>query len=161
MLRLMGSGRFRRMSLVILGWMLADWSTGARGQEGAPSLPLTIDLPRAVVPSSDPYSGLLERLRMMEQRLDRLTTHNETLMRENATLAERVQGLARQVSEPSRPGGMTPERHGAASSGVPAAGEDGTGPSDAAGSGAGGGSQRASPGSAGGGARTSGGGDPT
>jgi phosphate-selective porin OprO/OprP len=133
------------MSLLMLGAMLAYCSAGARGQEGSPWLPRSTDLPRAVAPSSDPNQEMLQRLRMMEQRLDRVATHNDILMRENATLAERVQDLARQVSDPAR--------QGTASSGAPAAGEDGTGAPGAAGS--------ASPGSAGGGARTSGGGDPT
>src|SRR5438477_519574 len=109
------ASRFRWMSWVILAWVLADWSAGARGQEGAPSLPPTTNVSRAVAPSLDPHPELLERLRVMEQRLDRVATRNEILMRENATLAERVQDLARKVSDPARQGGMTPEKYGTAS----------------------------------------------
>jgi hypothetical protein len=33
---IMDSGKFRRMSVVILGSMLADWPAGTTGQEGSP-----------------------------------------------------------------------------------------------------------------------------
>src|SRR5437667_3466 len=105
MSRMTESGRLRWTSLLLLGWMFADCSSRARGQEGSPWLPRATDLPRAVAPPSDPHQELLQRLRMMEQRLDRVANHNEILMRENATLAQRLQDLARQVGDPARQGG--------------------------------------------------------
>ena len=80
---IMDSRKFRWMSVVILGWMLAHWPAGATGQEGsAPVPPITDPPPRAVAPSSDAHQELLDRLRKMEQRLDQVTKQNEELSRE-------------------------------------------------------------------------------
>src|SRR4051794_8437692 len=91
------SGRFRWMSLVPLGWVLAAWPAVARGQEGNPLPPLTAP-PRVVPPALS--QELLERLGKMEERLDRLTKQNEGLLRENRVLAERVEAPFHQISTP-------------------------------------------------------------
>ena len=83
MMCIMDSGKFRWMSVVILGSMLADWPAGATGEEGSPPVPpITDPPPRAVAPSSDAHQELLDRLRKMEQRLDQVTKQNEELSRE-------------------------------------------------------------------------------
>lgn len=82
MTRIIDSGRFRWISMVILGWTLAGWYAGAVAQEGSPSVPSANALPRAVVSPSDAQQELLDRLRKMEQRLDQVTKQNEELSRE-------------------------------------------------------------------------------
>ena len=82
MMRIIDSGRLRWISMVILGWMLADWPAGAMGQEGSPPVPPADALPRAAVSPSDAHQELLDRLLKMEQRLDQVTKRNEELSRE-------------------------------------------------------------------------------
>jgi phosphate-selective porin OprO/OprP len=138
MMRILESGRFRWMSLVILGGVLADWPAVALGQEGSASVPPNSNPRPAVAPAPDAYRELLDRLGKMEQRLDQVTKQNEDLSRENKGLGDQVQDLSRQIRDPGRQGGVT------------GAGVDGTG---MPGSGEG-------PPTAGGGSKTSGG-DPT
>ena len=82
MMRIIGPGRMRWISPVILGWTLAGWCAGAMGQEGPPSVPPVDPLPRSAALPSDPQQELLDRLLKMEQRLDRVTKRNEELSRE-------------------------------------------------------------------------------
>src|SRR5262249_31813995 len=82
MMRIIGPGRIRWISLVILGWTLAGRSAGAMGQEGSPPVPTGDPLPREAVSPSDPQRELLDRLRRMEERLNQVTKQNEELSRE-------------------------------------------------------------------------------
>lgn len=88
-MRILKSGRFRWMWGVTLSWLFAFWSAGAQGQTSVPPIP---DPPGQVAPSSDTHKDLLDHLRQMEQRLDRLTKQNEDLARANKSLAEQVAG---------------------------------------------------------------------
>jgi len=125
-MRLIESGRFRWMSVVTLGWVLACWPAGAMGQPASPSLPPATDLPQPVAPSSGAYHELLDRLTKMEQRLDRVTKQNEDLARTNRTLSEQVHDLSGQSTNPARQGGTTGDIAGTASSGMNGAGDDST-----------------------------------
>jgi hypothetical protein len=81
---------------VILGGLLAAWPAGAVGQEGAPLPPIT-DSPWEVTASSSAPREVLDRLRKLEQCLDRVTKQNEDLARENKTLAEQFRDLSLHV----------------------------------------------------------------
>ena len=154
-MRIMESGRFRWMSLVILGGMLAGWPAGALGQEGSAAVPPTTNPRPEAAPSSDAYRELLDRLSKMEQRLDQVTKQNGDLSRENKGLAEQVHELSRQISIPGRQGEVTGARVDGA--GVPgSAGAESMGGARVAGRG----SEVERPPTAGGGSKTSGG-DPT
>jgi phosphate-selective porin OprO and OprP len=140
----MGTGEFRWMSTIVLGWMVAAWPAGAMGQgqgqgqerEGLPPVTSVIAPPGVVAPSSDPNQELLDRLRKMEERLDHVTKQNEELSRQ----VHELRNAGRRQSQ------ATPEFDTATRSHAPRGGD-----SDSAG-----GSQP----SAGGGSKTSGG-DPT
>jgi phosphate-selective porin OprO/OprP len=150
MSQIMKSGKFRWISVVSLGWLLAGWSAGTPAQEQTPQVLPNIDPPRAAVPPSDSHQELLDRLGKMEQRLEQVTREKARLAFENQTPAERVHDLPRQ------PGNFGPP-----------AGEGGTTMPGPEGSGAAGGARREGGGSersyptAGGGSKASGGGDPT
>src|ERR1700687_3280939 len=77
------SGRFRGMSLMLLGCLLAAWPAVALGQQEAPAPPSTT-APTPAPPVLSPE--LFERLGKMEERLDRLSKQNESLRRENHML---------------------------------------------------------------------------
>lgn len=84
------SDRFRWISLMLLGTLLAAWPAVALGQTASP-LPSPADPPMPLSPSLS--QELLDRLGKMEGRLDQLdqlTKQNEALWRENQTLSGQV-----------------------------------------------------------------------
>jgi phosphate-selective porin OprO/OprP len=164
------------MPKVLLGCLLADWPAGAMAQEAARLAPPVPDTPQAVAQSAGGFQEFLDRLRALEQRLDRVTKQNEDLRRENQTLAARREAPAGEIINPARFDLPAAGLDGAAVLGAPAVREDGAavpGPEGAAptslmpqgasgepaGTG-GGGSDRVSPPMAGGGSKRAGG-DPT
>lgn len=87
------TARFRWMTPVLLGWLLAAWPVVALGQEGTP-LPPPTALPRSVPPSLYAYQELVERLGKMEACVDWVMKQNEALLRENKLLAEKKKAPA-------------------------------------------------------------------
>src|SRR5260221_7078652 len=59
--------------LVVAGCTLIGWPAGSHAQERSPSDQPAIEPTGTIVPSSTSYEELLDQLRRMEQRLDRLT----------------------------------------------------------------------------------------
>jgi phosphate-selective porin OprO/OprP len=176
MWRFLKRARFRWMPKAVLGWLLADWPAGALAQEAARLAPPVLAPPQAVAQASGGSQEFLDRLRALEQRLDRVTKQNEDLWRANKALAERLENPAGEIINPARYGVPAADLDGAAAPGVTAGREDGTAvpgsegaapmlgePQDMGGEPAGtsgGGSDRISPPTAGGGSKRAGG-DPT
>jgi phosphate-selective porin OprO and OprP len=128
-MRVTGSGRLRWLSMVLVGWVVADLPAGARGQGGSPQVPPNTAPPRAAAPPSGADRELLDRLKRMEQRLDRVTKQNEDLSQENKKLAAQVQELSRLMRSSGRQGGMA----GAGSDLTGASGSEGSGAARVAG----------------------------
>src|SRR5262249_52753811 len=99
------SARFRWLSLVLLGGMVAAWPATVLAQEGGPLPPLAVPV-TSVPPRGRHTQQLCERLGKVEQRLDWLTRQNEALLRENKVLMEKSAAPFPNGSNPD-PGGVT------------------------------------------------------
>ncbi len=144
-------GAARRACALAALSVLSTWLPAAAQEAGAPNLPT----PPAPAPNPGstalPADALLERLRKVEERLDRVTKQNEDLARENRVLAGQVQQLSRRIGNSRPQATMTGGADGAKSSTMAGATSD-----SAISSGPGG-----MPPATSGGGSASGGGDPT
>jgi phosphate-selective porin OprO/OprP len=93
-MRIFKPGSSRWFCPLTLGCMLAVWPASAFAQQAPPSMPPLTHSPPAVTSSSDAYQELLERLRVMEQRVDGLTQQNEGRGSDPGPLSGAAEGVS-------------------------------------------------------------------